>query len=48
MAGQHIGLTDTRLLFKNEASLDLSVSEWLTIAKSNYQTLLGQGLIKFA
>ena len=48
IAGQHVGLTDTRLLFKNEASLDLSVSEWLTIATANYQTLLDQGLMKFA
>ena len=48
MAGKHIGLTDCRLFSKNEATPDLSVSEWLTIAIENYQTLLSQGLIKFA
>ena len=48
VAGKHIGLTDCRLFSKNEATPDLSVSEWLTIAIENYQTLLSQGLIKFA
>ena len=48
MAGKHISLTDCRLFSKNEATPDLSVSEWLTIAIENYQTLLSQGLIKFA
>ena len=48
VAGKHIGLTDYQLFSKNEATPDLSVSEWLTIAIENYQTLLSQGLIKFA
>jgi glutamyl-Q tRNA(Asp) synthetase len=48
VAGKHIDLTDYRLFSKNEAAPDLSVSEWLTIAIENYQTLLSQGLIKFA
>ena len=47
-AALHIGLTDHRLLAKSSAETDLSVSEWLTVALSNYQTLLSQGLIKFA
>jgi glutamyl-Q tRNA(Asp) synthetase len=48
VAGKHIGLTDYRLFSKNEATPDLSVSEWLTNAIENYQTLLSQGLIQFA
>jgi len=47
-AAKHIGLIDGRLFSKNEAAPDLSVSEWLTIAIENYQTLLSQGFIKFA
>ena len=47
-AATHIGLTDYRLLQKNETGTDLTVSEWLSIATGNYQTLLSQGLIKFA
>ena len=47
-AARHLGLTDYRLLQKNETGSDLSVSEWLAIAVSNYQALLNQGLIKFA
>jgi glutamyl-Q tRNA(Asp) synthetase len=47
MAGKHIGLTHGRLFSKNEATPDLSVSGWLTIAIENYQSLLNQGLIQF-
>ena len=47
-AALHIGLTDHRLLAKSSTEIDLSVSEWLTVALGNYQTLLNQGLIKFA
>lgn len=47
-AALHIGLTDHRLLAKSSLEIDLSVSEWLTVALGNYQTLLNQGLIKFA
>ncbi len=47
-AARHLGLTDYRLLQKNETGSDLSVSKWLAIAVSNYRTLLNQGLIKFA
>jgi glutamyl-Q tRNA(Asp) synthetase len=47
-AATHIGLTDHRLIQKSGAKSDLSVSEWLSIATGNYQTLLSQGLIKSA
>lgn len=47
-AALHIGLTDHRLLAKSSTEIDLSISEWLTVALGNYQTLLNQGLIKFA
>jgi glutamyl-Q tRNA(Asp) synthetase len=47
-AALHIDLTDHRLLSKDSSESDLSVSEWLSVAVSNYQTLLNQGLIRFA
>ena len=47
-AALHVGLTDHRLLAKSSTEIDLSISEWLTVALGNYQTLLNQGLIKFA